>query len=297
MINTNVEFLKSLLNESNADIVYSNVKDIFGFNEKGEPNVVDGEVLYWAWKAIQHADKQMEEELMNKRFYDGSKERYISLLQNHMKKIDKGSFSMGSAPDSKLKYIGEEPQHNVDLDQFFVSDIVISEELYSKYDPFYKVSEEKNMPARNVSWYDAVMFCKWINCRLLTEAEWEYASKGDSKGLWCCEKEEDIQQYGWFSESSDGYVHPIGLLKPNSYGLYDIHGNVWEWCQDSYDENYYEKKISDNPVNDTDDLEKVCRGGSIHAFSEMCRCAFRDYEPANFKAYDIGFRVARSNFD
>ena len=153
------------------------------------------------------------------------------------------------------------------------------------------------MPARNVSWYDAVMFCKWINCRLLTEAEWEYASKGDSNGLWCCEKEEDISQYGWFSESSDGYVHPIGLLKPNSNGLYDIHGNVWEWCQDSYDEHYYEKTGSKNPVNDTDDLEKVCRGGSIHAFSEMCRCAFRDYEPANFKAYDIGFRVARNSFD
>lgn len=80
--------------------------------------------------------------------------------------------------------------------------------------------------------------------------------------LWCCEKEEDISQYGWFSESSDGYVHPIGLLKPNSNGLYDIHGNVWEWCQDSYDEHYYEKTGSKNPVNDTDDLEKVCRGGS-----------------------------------
>lgn len=228
MINTNIEFLKNLSNETNADIIYTNVKDIFGFNDKGEPNVVDGEVLYWAWKAIQHASKPMEEELMNKRFYDGSKERYIKLLQKHMKKIDKGSFNMGSAPDTKLKYIGEEPQHIVDLNQFYVSDIVISEELYSKYDPFYKVSEEKNMPARNVSWYDAVMFCKWINCRLLTEAEWEYASKGDSNGLWCCEKEEDISQYGWFSESSDGYVHPIGLLKPNSNGLYDIHGNVWE---------------------------------------------------------------------
>ena len=167
MINTNIEFLKNLSNETNADIIYTNVKDIFGFNDKGEPNVVDGEVLYWAWKAIQHASKPMEEELMNKRFYDGSKERYIKLLQKHMKKIDKGSFNMGSAPDTKLKYIGEEPQHIVDLNQFYVSDIVISEELYSKYDPFYKVSEEKNMPARNVSWYDAVMFCKWINCRLL----------------------------------------------------------------------------------------------------------------------------------
>ena len=297
MINTNIEFLKKLRSENDENYIYSSVKEIFGFNEKGEPNVVEGEVLYYAWKAIENANKAMEEELMNNRFYRGSEERYKKYLQAHMKKIDKGTFKMGTAHDAKLIYCGEEPQHSVNLNEFYVSDVVISQELYCEYNPFYEVSQEKNIPANNISWFDAVMFCKWINCRLLTEAEWEYASKGNSKGLWCCEAEQDLPQYAWFSESSNGIIHPIGVLKPNSFGLYDVHGNVWEWCQDSYDVNYYQKLESDNPVNNEEIDEKVCRGGSIHAFSEMCRCAFRDYEPAQFKAIDIGFRVARDFFE
>lgn len=290
-----VDFFKGLSLSKDLDYIYSNVKDIFEYNVDGTPKVVDGEILYWAYKALEHTTKEMENELMYKRFYHNSHERYEEYVQKDMIKIEKGAFLMGTASDAKIKYCGEEPQHKVTLDTYCVSNTLVSEDLYSKYNPFYEKQDTTNdMPANNVSWYDAVMFSKWIDCRLLTEAEWEYASKSNSTNLWCCEKEEDLKKYGWYSENSDGYIHPLKKLLPNSNGLYDLHGNVWEWCQDSYEEEYYSKSPSNNPVNTKDILDKVCKGGSIHAFSEMCRCSFRDYEPANFKAIDIGFRLARN---
>lgn len=293
MCNINIDFIKSIVSIGSTDYIYNNLKDIFAFNQRNEPNVVDGEILYWAWKVLQRTSKEMEQELMYQRFYKNSKERYDEFLKEKMMKIKGGSFLMGSASDAKLKYCGEEPLHKVTLNTFYVSNIVIPQELYIKYNPFYEMSNGENFPITKVSWYDAVMFSKWIDCRLLTEAEWEYASRGTSEGMWCCEKEEDLKDYAWYSESSDGYVHQMALLKPNSNGLYDIHGNVWEWCQDSYEEEYYSHSVLENPVNESDIELKVCRGGSIHGFSEMCRCSFRDYEPASFKANDIGFRVAR----
>ncbi len=201
---------------------------------------------------------------------------------------------MGSDSDARMKYCGEEPKHEVELSSFLVSETVISSKIYKQYDPNTEIVENGNMPASNLSWYDAVMFSKWVNCRLLTESEWEYASRGDSKGDWCCEQEEDLSKYAWYSENSNGYIHEIGILEPNSYGLFDMHGNVWEWCEDSYEVDYYARSPILSPLNNNNTLKKVCRGGSIHAFSEMCRCAFRNYESIDFCATDVGMRLAKN---
>ncbi len=294
MDNRQIELVKKLIESKDQNYIYENVKNIFGYDKEGMPNVVDGKVLYLAWQAIKNTSAEIEHELMEKRFYRNSQERYEEFVQSHMKKIDGTTFLMGSASDAKIKYCGEEPQHKVQLNTYYVSDIVVSQELYAKYNPQYTKIGDVNMPACYVSWYDAIMFSKWINCRLLSEAEWEYACRGNSNGYWCCEKEEDLGKYAWYSENSDGYIHQIAQLKPNSYGLYDMHGNVWEWTADSYEAEYYSKSPLVNPINKNENSQKVCRGGSIQAFSEMCRSTFRTYESIDFKASDIGFRLARN---
>lgn len=271
------------------------LKFILGTDSSGCPNITDGELLYNAWKIALSISEQMEKELMWERFYKNSRERYHSLIYPHMKRIGETKFLMGADADAKIKYCGEEPQHQVILDEFLISDITITQEIYSLYDPSHDSAANKNMPVCFVSWYDAVMFCKWADCRLPTEAEWEWASRGGNiKGYWCCENESVLKEYGWFSENSDGIMHETARLRANGFGLYDMHGNVWEWCADSYDENYYSASPVSNPVNLNDSINKVCRGGSINAFSEMCRCSFRNYETGDLSANDIGFRVAKN---
>jgi formylglycine-generating enzyme required for sulfatase activity len=128
--------------------------------------------------------------------------------------------------------------------------------------------------------------------RLPTEAEWELASGKLPGQHWCCE-EEQLGTYAWYSENSHGSIHEIGEKSPNKYGLFDMHGNVWEWVMDSYDSEYYMDSPKKNPVCTKKTPYRSCRGGSIHGFSEMCRSEFRYYEPAYYSSYDLGFRIAK----
>lgn len=98
-----------------------------------------------------------------------------------------------------------------------------------------------DLPVTNVSWHDAQEFCKRLSertgdtYRLPTEAEWEYACRAGSTGKWCFgDDESQLDEYAWYYDNSSGTVHPVAQKKPNAWGLYDMHGNVWEWCQDEY---------------------------------------------------------------
>lgn len=293
MMRTEIKKLKDLFICDDKDAKYIAAKDILGTREDGTYNSYDGELLYWAWKLVSSVSKEMEQDLMFERFYKHNEERYEKYIVPFMKKINPAEFYMGSDSRSRLKYCGECPKHKVNLLPFFVGITSVTQQMYKQYDKSYLVDTEANMPATNLNWYDATMYSKWVGCRLLTEAEWEYACKSDSLELWCC-PEEDLDKYAWYSENSDGVIHPVQQTKPNQFGIFDMHGNVWEWCADSYDENYYLTSPGESPLNNQDKNEKVCRGGSIHAFVDMCRASFRYYENAEFKAYDLGFRLAKS---
>ena len=173
-------------------------------------------------------------------------------------------------------------------------------------------------PVVNVSWNDAVAFCKWLSkkegntYRLPTEAEWEYACRaGTTTRYYSGDDPETLAKVGnvadatakakfpdwkYTIKASDGYVFtsPVGSFQPNAFGLYDMHGNAWQWCADWYGAEYYAKSSADDPTGpDTGDV-RVLRGGSWYDWPIIARSANRDRSTPVYRYYITGFRVART---
>jgi formylglycine-generating enzyme required for sulfatase activity len=128
---------------------------------------------------------------------------------------------------------------------------------------------------------------------LPSEAQWEYACRAGTTTAWYCgDSETTLQEYGWFNVNSGGKTHPVGELKPNGWGLYDMHGNVWEWCADRWATDYYAQSPPDDPSGPTTGSDRVLRGGTCHDHARGCRSANRrDYSPGH-RSYSLGFRLA-----
>lgn len=162
--------------------------------------------------------------------------------------------------------------------------------------PDYCPPECPECPVEAVSWDDVQEFIDSLNSieenpdreyRLPTEAEWEYACRADSATPYA--NGNDINAMGWFSNNSQYKTYPVSMKKPNNWGLYDMHGNVWEWCQDSY-ENYSVEDATD-PLIINEDSPKVRRGGSWSDDAKSCRSATRFKYPANTHLSTMGFRL------
>lgn len=159
----------------------------------------------------------------------------------------------------------------------------------------------ENYPVENVNWEDAVEFCRLLSelpeevqhgrqYRLPTEAEWEYACRAGTKTTYSCgSSNKTLPNFAWFAANSDEHPHEVGTRKPNSWGLYDMHGNVWEWCQDWYSE-YPREKIID-PKGSAEGTEKILRGGSWYVTPENLRSAYRPSRSPTFESFDFGFRI------
>jgi formylglycine-generating enzyme required for sulfatase activity len=151
----------------------------------------------------------------------------------------------------------------------------------------------------SVSWDDAVEFCKRLSAkegliyRLPTEAEWEYACRVGSTTRYCFgDDRRQLVEYAWFEGNSGGKTHPVGQKKPNAWGLYDMYGNVWEWCQDWYDA--YPSGMVTDPQGPSSGSGRVYRGGSWDYVASLCRSAFRFANESTLRTYDGGFRLALS---
>jgi formylglycine-generating enzyme required for sulfatase activity len=158
-------------------------------------------------------------------------------------------------------------------------------------------------PVERVSWNEAHDFCGRLSelweekslghrYRLPTEAEWEFACRAGTTTYYFGDDEVGLSDYAWFDANSDYKTHHVGLKKPNSFGLYDVHGNVWEWCQDGYDAAYYRRSPVDDPrgpMNET--LLRVIRGGSWSYTAVACRSAYRNALDRWYHADTCGFRV------
>jgi formylglycine-generating enzyme required for sulfatase activity/serine/threonine protein kinase len=192
----------------------------------------------------------------------------------------------------------EKPVHEVCVDGFFLGKYEVTQGEYQKIVGTNPSNFKKGdrYPVENVSWEDAREFIKKLNSkskrqyRLPTEAEWEYAARSGGK------KEKyaggnDIDAMAWYSKNSGSSTHPVGGKRPNGLGLYDMSGNVWEWCQDWFDANYYSSSPRQNPAGPSSGSIRVLRGGSWNGSPANVRAAFRNgFQP--WERYGgLGFRV------
>jgi formylglycine-generating enzyme required for sulfatase activity/serine/threonine protein kinase/FKBP-type peptidyl-prolyl cis-trans isomerase len=263
-----------------------------------------------------------------------------STIGMKFKLIPAGDFLMG-APQLELTSEGfERPQHTVRISQpFYLGVYEVTQEEYQevmKENPSYfsatgrgkdKVAEIGNtsrFPVENVSWYDAIIFCRELSkreqlrpCygpkgetdpsgtgyRLPTEAEWEYACRAGTTTPYFfgetastndlnfdCTKIDILAEKGQFL----GRTASRGVYRPNAFGLYNMHGNVWEWCSDWYDGGYYGKSPLNDPQGGQPSIDKSFRGGSWDDSAGACRSAYRTRRAPFFRYHNVGFRVARS---
>jgi formylglycine-generating enzyme required for sulfatase activity len=163
--------------------------------------------------------------------------------------------------------------------------------------------ETKRFPVENVSWDEAVQFCRKLadmpqekaagrTYRLPSEAQWEYACRAGSTTRFCSgDDERSLAEYGWCNANAGGTTHAVGEKRPSAWGLYDVHGNVWEWCQDWYDKDYYAKSATDDPSGPPGGSSRVLRGGSWNCPASYCRSAFRHHYAPLDRHGDVGLRV------
>ena len=239
--------------------------------------------------------------------------------------IPAGSFIMGSNERD-----AEKPVHRVTVTAFKMGKYPITQKQYEAVmgnNPS-EFKGDENLPVEQVSWLDAVAFCKKLsemtgkNVKLPSEAQWEYACRAGSTGKYCFgDDDQELENYAWYGNNSgdksldtqqiwdtdqDNYwerltanyckTHPVGAKLPNAWGLYDMHGNVWEWCADDWADNYEEAPssiwIKDIKNYEASETLKVLRGGSWFNLARRCRAGYRGRLNARVQGNDFCFRVS-----
>jgi formylglycine-generating enzyme required for sulfatase activity len=234
--------------------------------------------------------------------------------------IPAGTFLMGSPDSEQDRSEDEGPQHEVEITSPFSLGIhPVTQEQYKKVmgkNPSYftrKKGGGPNHPVEQVSWEEAVEFCRKLSARpeenaagrtyhLPTEAEWEYACRGganSSTPFFFGDSLSSTQanfdgNYPYGGADTGPYLQrttPVGSYQPSAFGLFDMHGNVWEWCQDWYDENYYTRSPRQDPQGPQNGGHRVLRGGSWGDYGLFCRSALRNRGGPGVRNLFIGFRV------
>jgi len=195
----------------------------------------------------------------------------------------------------------EKPVHSVTVSDFYIGKYEVTQKQWVEImgsNPSYFKGD--NRPVENVSWNDVQEFIRKLNektggnFRLPTEAEWEYAARGGNKSRgYKYSGSNNVGEVAWYWNNSGKKTHPVGTKKPNELGIYDMSGNVWEWCADWYDKNYYQNSPRNNPKGPASGSSRVLRGGSWVHDENYLRCSDRYYFTPNFRSYIIGFRLVR----
>jgi len=216
-------------------------------------------------------------------------------------------------------WIGNLSKNKIFIDEFFMSSSEITQIEFSSlmgYNPSKFIG--KNNPVEQVSWYEAVIFCNKLSerdglekcytnigydtvCdwsangyRLPTEAEWEFAIKeGSLTNLYKRSGSDNLDEIAWYGNKK-GKTHPVKLKKPNALGLYDMNGNVWEWCWDWWDRDYASLALEDNPTGPKTGAYRVYRGGSWYENAQYCTTTYQQGFYPDGKGPQVGFRIVKN---
>jgi formylglycine-generating enzyme required for sulfatase activity len=234
-----------------------------------------------------------------------------------------GEFTMGSSSGNP----DESPPHKVKVSPFLMDKYEVTQDMFAKVqlpNPSHW-NETPKRPVERVRWRDAKQYCNersiaeglkpcynektldW-DCdysadgyRLPTEAEWEYAARAGTQGDYEFGQADKLKQFSWYAENANEQTHPVGQKKANRWGIFDLYGNISEWCEDVYSPDYYKTSPAVDPVGPPSpgkDVQRVMRGGSWKSSADMCRVAFRqgqktgDTDACFFTDY-CGFRCLR----
>ena len=227
--------------------------------------------------------------------------------------IPAGDFLMGSPDLDKKAFDNEKPQHRVRITRpFYLGVYEVAQQEYEtvmgrnpswfsatgKYKDRLAGQDTRRHPVESVSWNDAITFCNKLSereglrlyyrsgveepsggdgYRLPTEAEWEYAClRGSTTRYSFGDDAASLGEFAWYDGNPGSQTHPVGQKRPNAFGLYDMHGNVWEWCWDGYEERYYANSPTDDPLGPSQAADRVDRGGSWDNDPRDARSANRD---------------------
>ncbi len=218
--------------------------------------------------------------------------------------IPPGTFMMGCSPGDSECENDEKPAHRVTITRgFWIGQTLVTVSAYQRFvgatgrqmpeAPYFNSFwSNKNMPIVDVTWGDAQAYCGWLDGRLPTEAEWEYAARGGSAEA----RYGDLDETTWYDQNSGGQPHDVAQKRSNAFGLYDMLGNTYEWVSDWYDQNYYQNSPSQDPTGPTSGEYRVLRGGSWGNVPMVVRASGRGrFHPGDGDRFE-GFRCGGEVF-
>lgn len=219
-------------------------------------------------------------------------------------RIPGGEFLMGSPDSEDDRDDNEGPQHTVQVTEFYMGRYPLTNEEYGRFlaeiadatEPEHWGDREFNQsrqPVVGVDWEDAQEYARWAGLQLPSEAQWEYACRAGTQTMFYSgNKEEDLDRAGWYDDNSGGKLHPVGEKEPNAYGLYDMHGNVWEWVEDDGHDSYKRAPRDGSAwIYKRRGPRRVYRGGGWENAPWICRSACRRTDEPDYRDSDLGFRL------
>ena len=215
-----------------------------------------------------------------------------------------GSFRMGGNKNLEQAEDHENPIHAVRFEEPILmgTHAVTQAQWSAVMDGNPSGFKGDNRPVETVSWNDAQAFIAALNIRensegyrLPFEAEWEYAARAGSESAYAFGSEtNELKQYAWYQKNAGNETHPVGELPPNAWGLYDMYGNVHEWCQDWFDREYYSRSPSHAPQGPAQGLARSLRGGDWGSEAWYCRSASRSLSSPDRRSNRVGIRLVKS---
>ncbi len=227
---------------------------------------------------------------------------YANGVPIEMVYVQHGTFTMGATSEQGSDACSDEkPAHSVTLTRdYYVGKYEVTQKLWKAVmgnNPSNFKGDD--LPVEQVSWNDVQEFLRKLNSitgrnfRLPTEAEWEFAARGGTKSRgYKYSGSNDVGSVAWYDGNSGSKTHTVGSKSSNELGIYDMTGNVWEWCQDWFDSGYYSKSPSTNPTGASTGSRRVDRGGSWLNNARRCRVSYRINDYPDFRYASIGFRLA-----